>query len=66
MRDFEKKMLKEADKLAVRVNRIKLYMQSERFKNLPEVEQQDLKTQFEHMDAYLCVLCKRIVRIVVD
>lgn len=59
---FLQSMIEEETELTVKCNEMSDFIDSDGFKNIPEIEQVDLREQFEHMLDYRNVLLRRIDR----
>lgn len=59
---FLQRMIDEETELTVKCNKLSDFIDSDAFKNIPEIEQVDLREQFEHMLDYRNVLLRRIDR----
>lgn len=59
---FLQRMIDEETELTVKCNKLSDFIDSSNFKTIPEIEQVDLREQFEHMLDYRNVLLRRIDR----
>jgi len=62
MSDFRSRLYEEHSELNQRTEKLKNFIVSEKFDDLPEVDKVDLKEQFKHMEAYSSVLNRRVSR----
>jgi len=62
MSNFRSRLFDEHDELNSRVKKLKEFILSERYDELPDVDRSDLKKQLSHMEDYLYVLGCRVSR----
>lgn len=62
MSTFLERLIEEETELTVKCNKLSDFIDGDAFKNIPEIEQVDLREQFEHMLDYRNVLLRRIDR----
>ena len=63
MSNFRSRLFKEHDDLISKVEKLKLFICSDRFETLPNIERKDLKEQLKYMDGYLGVIARRVSRL---
>ena len=63
MSDFRSRLYEERDQLLDRIEKLKTFIVSARFDDLPEIERKALKEQLPHMQGYFDVLDKRVSRL---
>ena len=66
MRDFKTRLVNEVKELTERVEKLGVFIDSPKFKELESVDREDLIEQLKHMKAYLNVLKRRVSRLVGD
>lgn len=66
MRDFKTRLVNEVKELTERVEKLSVFIDSPKFKELESVDREDLVEQLKHMKAYLNVLKRRVSRLVGD
>lgn len=59
---FLQRMIEEETELTVKCNKLSDFIDSSTFKSIPDIEQADLREQFEYMLDYRNVLLRRIDR----
>lgn len=66
MSDFKTRLVNEVKELTERVEKLSVFIDSPKFKELESVDREDLVEQLKHMKAYLNVLKRRVNRLVGD
>lgn len=61
--DFRVRLQWERDELLERMDKLKNFMRSDKYKSLPKVDRDDLREQLGHMLPYLDVLNRRVARL---
>lgn len=64
--DFRVRLQRERDELLERMEKLKNFMKSEEYKELPQIDRDDLREQLGHMLPYLDVLNRRVARLCFD
>ncbi len=62
MSDFRARLFEEHDQLHRRIEKLKTFIVSDQYDQLPEIDRKDLKEQLTHMEAYERVLSRRVGR----
>jgi hypothetical protein len=62
MRDFRARLSMEFSELTIRVDKLKSFIVSDKYDQLPEIDRKDMKEQLKHMEGYLKVLNCRVSR----
>jgi hypothetical protein len=62
MSDFRARLFEEESQLRQRAEKLEVFIISDKYDTLPEIDRKDLKEQLKHMKAYLSVLMRRVSR----
>jgi len=62
MSDFRVRLFEEHTELHKRIDKLKEFIISDKYDELPEVDKKDLKEQLKHMENYFYVLNNRASR----
>jgi len=62
MSDFRANMFEEYSQLSRRIDKLKIFIVSDKYDGLPEIDRIDLKKQLGHMERYFEVLSRRVSR----
>lgn len=63
MSDFKSRLLLERDELQIKTEKLKDFILSENFNDLPDIEKEALREQFHHMQKYFEVVQSRALRL---
>lgn len=63
MEDFKVRLQMEVTELYTKIEKLKIFMLSDRYNNLPEIDRKDLSEQLFHMSEYYEILLRRISRL---
>lgn len=62
MNDYRAQIFDEYDQLNQRIEKLKVFILSDKYDALPEIDRVDLKDQLGHMKRYFGVLSRRVSR----
>ena len=63
MSDFRARVFEEHSQLHQRIDKLKAFIVSDKYGELPDIDRTDLKEQLRHMEGYFDVLHKRVSRL---
>jgi len=63
MEDYKKRLLEEFSDLNKKVEKLRAFVVSDKYKELPQEEKDDLAEQLGSMTMYLIVLSRRVLRL---
>lgn len=62
MTDFRARLSMEFSELTIRRDKLRHFILSDKYDELPEIDRKDLREQLEYMEGYLSVLNRRVSR----
>ena len=62
MSDFRARLFEEHGDLNKKIDKLKAFIISDKYDELPEVDRKDLKEQLKHMEGYFSILTNRVSR----
>lgn len=62
MGDFRSRLFEEYRQLSDRIGKLKVFIVSDAYDSLPEIDRKDLKEQLKHMESYYHILACRVSR----
>jgi len=63
MSNYKERLRDESTALKIKIEKLEEFIVSKGFDELPNIEREDLKQQYEHMQKYNLVLTRRIARL---
>lgn len=63
MSDFRERLHVEFTDLSIKIDKLKVFIVSEQYDKLSEIDRLDLKKQLQHMTDYKSVLMRRVSRL---